>query len=69
MTKQEENQYDDYSIIDKINDYFQIPIYYNDKKVKIKNNIRKIIKKIKLFKIIIIFYNHNYMRLVKQKII
>jgi hypothetical protein len=39
MTKEEENQDEDYSIIDKINDYFQMPIYYNDKKVELKNNI------------------------------
>jgi hypothetical protein len=36
MTKEDD---EDYSIIDKINDYFQIPIYYNDQKVELKNNI------------------------------
>jgi hypothetical protein len=37
MTKEDDDE--EYSIIDKINDYFQMPIYYNDKKVELKNNI------------------------------
>ena len=27
------------SVIYKLNDYFKMPIYYNDKKVELKNNI------------------------------
>ena len=37
MTKDDDDE--EYSIIDKVNDYFQMPIYYNDKKVELKSNI------------------------------
>ena len=39
MNKEDENQDDEYNIIDKVNEFFKMPIYYNSKKVELKKNI------------------------------